>query len=154
RKSLIRVPAYDPKRLSRMSLGVRTSQRLQLILSNARTNVTAQDTSGHCPFLIRSGHYAKTYSARHASGRRPRRSTRRPKALLPPRQTALGEPVHIVHIQDGGHVLLSWVVSTHAKDWSYSIATLGGTISVFEGALTTEEEKDIYSLVIDIGGNS
>jgi hypothetical protein len=30
---------------------------------------------------------------------------------LPPRQTALGEAVHIVHIQDGGHVLLSWVVS-------------------------------------------
>ena len=55
----------------------------------------------------------KDYSARHASGRRPRRSTRRPKALLPPRQTAPGEPVHIVHIQDGGHVLLSWVVSTH-----------------------------------------
>jgi len=52
----------------------------------------------------------------HASGRRSRRSTRRPKALLPPRQTALGEPVHIVHIQDGGHVLLSllsWVVSTY-----------------------------------------
>src|SRR5215831_7131345 len=66
-------------------------------------------------FLIRSGHYAKTYSARHASGRRPRRSTRRPKALLPPRQTALGEPVHIVHIQDSGHVLLSWVVSTHRE---------------------------------------
>jgi len=39
---------------SRMSLGVRTSQRLQLILCNARTNVTAQDASGHCPFLIRS----------------------------------------------------------------------------------------------------
>ena len=47
---------------SRMSLGVRTSQRIQLILCNARTNVTAQDASGHCPFLIRSGHYAKTYS--------------------------------------------------------------------------------------------
>ena len=38
--------------------------------------------------------------------------------------------------------------SPHTKDWAYSIATLGGTISVFDGALTTEEEKDIYSLVM------
>src|SRR4029077_1908860 len=59
----------------------------------SRSQIDALDASGHCPFLIRSGHYAKTYSARHASGRRPRRSTRRPKALLPHRQTALGDPV-------------------------------------------------------------
>src|SRR5438094_824697 len=85
------------------------------IISTA--NVTSLEASLHCQFLIRSRHYAKTYSARHARGRRPRRSTRRPKALLPPRQTALVEAVHIfhiqVHIQDSGHVLLSWVVSTH-----------------------------------------
>jgi hypothetical protein len=37
---------------SGMSLGIKTLQRLQLILCNARTNVTAQDASGHCPFLI------------------------------------------------------------------------------------------------------
>jgi hypothetical protein len=83
----------------------------------SRSQIDAVDAGGHCPFLIRSGHYAKTYSARHARGRRPRRSTRRPKALLPPRQTALVEAVHIfhiqVHIQESGHVLLSWVVSTH-----------------------------------------
>jgi hypothetical protein len=93
-----------------MSLGVRTSQRLQLILCNARTNVTAQDAGGHCPFLIRSGHYAKTYQRDTLADEGLK--VHAAKALLPHRQTALGEPVHIVHIQDGGHVLLSWVVST------------------------------------------
>ena len=33
-------------------------QRIQLVLCNARTNVTALDASGHSPLL--SGHYAKT----------------------------------------------------------------------------------------------
>src|ERR1700739_3652994 len=97
-----------------------------------RTNVAAQNASNHCPFL--SGHFAKTYSARHASGRRPRRSTRRPKALLPPRRTALGEPVHIVQIQVGCHFLFPWAGSRH-EGLVYSIATLGRTISVFLGGV-------------------
>src|SRR5947207_155965 len=140
-----------------MSLGVRPSQRLQLILCNARTSVTAQDASGHCPFLIRSGHYAKTYSARHARGRRPRRSTRRPKALLPPRQTALVEAVHIfhiqVHIQDSGHVLLSWVVSTHEGLLLFYRFTQRDDIC-FLGGVATVEEMSICSLVMTSEGNS
>ena len=38
-----------------------------------------------------------------------RRSTRRPKAQLPPRRTALVDPLHS---QNGGRFVLSWVVPT------------------------------------------
>ena len=65
--------------------------------------VTAQDASGSLSVSDPKRTLRKDLLT-HASGRRSRRSTRRPKALLPPRQTPLGEPVHIVHIQDGGPV--------------------------------------------------
>jgi hypothetical protein len=84
----------------------------------------------------------KTWSARHVRGRR---STRRPKAQLPPHQTALVEPVHS---QNGGrgHFVLSWAVPP--KDYrSYRFAktppvsffaNLGGPTSAFEAASATQ----------------
>ena len=41
--------------------------------------------------------------------------------------------------------------SPHTKDWSYFIGLLNPPQSVFEGALTTEEEMVIYSLVMTSG---
>jgi hypothetical protein len=63
---------------------------------------------------------------------------------LPPRQAPLVEPDDFqdggpVHIQDGGHVL-SWVVSTHEGLVLFYQFTQTPQ-SVFEGALTTVEEK-------------
>ena len=62
---------------------------------------------GECndyPMSALGGHSAGSCSARHVSGLK---STRRPKAQLPPRHTALGDRGHS---QNGGH--LSWVVPT------------------------------------------
>ena len=60
----------------------------------------------HCKCL-------ETYSARHVSGRR---STRRPKAQLPPRRTA---PADQVHSQNGGHFDLSWAIPTRRTKRCY-----------------------------------
>ena len=57
-----------------------------------------------------------------------------------------------MHIQDGGQVL-SWVVSTHEGLVLFYQFTQTSQ-SVFEGALTTVEERAIYSLVMTSEGNS
>ena len=112
-KVLAKAPSTrDPKRLSHVLL-CQNITALLVDLVQRVYEVTAQDASGHCSFLIRSRTLRKDLA--RPARRTPRRSTRRSKARLPPRQTALGEPVHIVHIQNRSHVLLSWVVSTHEE---------------------------------------
>ena len=79
--------------------------------------------SGHrlvrctCLLLTQSGHGAKTYSARHANGRG---STRRPKAQLPPRQTALVDPIY----WNCGHLVLSKEAHTRRTTGSSSAAAI------------------------------
>jgi hypothetical protein len=73
-----------------------------------------------------------------------RRSTRRPKAQMPPHQIALVEPVHS---QNGGrgHFVLSWAVPTRRVPHPIGLlrhrriafsASLGLTICAFEGPTT------------------
>ena len=110
----LHMSAFDPKRTSTSSLKVVHFEQTRRPDRLTRTSPSALQMSAFDPKRT----FRKNYSARHANGRG---STRRPKAQLPPRQTALVDPIY----WSGGHLVLSKEAHTRRTTGSSSAAAAG-----------------------------